>query len=173
MYQYLILRRLAEHKSEVTRLSTQRIHHQQMMQSTTIVTMKCHGEDGKPFALDSSTRLADLGDALFAAGFTEQPEDGTEIEVKIGEGSTFALEDLKKNANERSLSELGELTLFYQAAVPPPQSIKVYLHDAAPLGTAFVASCWLASAMARTPGACSGAETRARPARSRTPRRRR
>ena len=106
-----------------------------MMVSTTKVTMKCHSEDGKFFAIDSSIRLADLGDALFAAGFTDKPKEGTAIEVKIGEGSTFALADLKENANERSLGELGALTLFYEAAVPLPQTIKVYLHDGAPLGT--------------------------------------
>ena len=144
------------------------------MQPTTIVTMKCHSKEGKPFAIPSCTLLADLGDALFAAGFTEGPKDGTALEVRIGGGdSTFALEDLKKQANDRSLSELGELTLFYEAAVLLPQSIKVY--SRMPLrrsARAFVASCWLASAMARPPGACSGAETRARPARSRRPRRR-
>ena len=107
-----------------------------MMQSTTTVTMKCHSKEGKPFSIPSGTLLVNLGEALSAAGFNELTKDGTALEVKIGGGSTFAMEDLKKQANNRSLSELGELTIFYEAAVPLPQSIKVYVQDAAvPLGT--------------------------------------
>lgn len=106
-----------------------------MTSSTTTITMQRHGADAEPFAVDSSTLLSGLGAALHAAGFTVTLAPDA-IEVRIGEGATFALVDLVASAGDRTHDELGHMTLFYSADVPPPVTIKVFIQGAAaPLGT--------------------------------------